>query len=506
MRKPNDRTNFPAHRRADEPLILVTGATGYVGGRLWRRLERLGHRVRCMARNPERLTRRLGTGSEVVAGDVLDPDSLAEALRGVRCAYYLVHSMGASGEFEEMDRRAARNFGEAARAAGVERIIYLGGLGNESEDLSPHLRSRHETGRVLAEPGVPVIELRSSIVLGSGSLSFEMIRSLVDRLPVMITPRWVDVQAQPIAVEDLLDYLVASLDQPARSRVFEIGGADRASYGDLMREYARQAGLRRWMLPVPVLTPRLSSLWLGLVTPLYARVGKKLIESIVHPTVVHDESALREFDIRPRGVSEAIATALRRENREYAETIWFDAYSAAGPLPDQQVVRYRNRLLDSRSLRVPVPPRQAFAPIRRIGGKNGFYAFDFLWWARGVLDLLAGGVGIRRGRRDPERLGVGDAVDFWRVERYEPDHLLLLRAEMKVPGRAWLEFKVEPDGEGSLIHQTAVFEPSGLLGLAYWYSLYPVHGPVFGGMLRGIAERATNEPRRPAGLRGLASL
>jgi hypothetical protein len=257
-----------------------------------------------------------------------------------------------------------------------------------------------------------------------------------------------------------------------------------------MREYARQAGLRRWMLPVPVLTPRISSLWLGLVTPLYARVGKKLIESIVHPTVVCDDVALREFDIRPMGVADAIATALRREDREYAETIWFDAYSASGPTPDKSLVRYRNRLLDSRTLRVPASPAQAFAPIRRIGGRSGFYAFDLLWKIRGALDLLFGGVGTRRGRRDPEHLEVGDAVDFWRVERIEPDHLLLLRAEMKVPGRALLEFKVEPDGDGSLIHQTAVFEPAGLLGLAYWYSLYPVHGPVFGGMLKGIARRA----------------
>jgi uncharacterized protein YbjT (DUF2867 family) len=485
--------NKPLPPDAGAAPILVTGATGYVGGRLWRRLERLGHRVRCLARDPERLARRLGDGSEVVAGDVLDPGSLAPAMRGVRAAYYLVHSMGADAGFEELDRRGAANFAAAARAAGVERIIYLGGLGDDTGDLSPHLRSRHETGRVLAAGGVPTIELRSSIVLGSGSLSFEMIRALVDRLPVMITPRWVDVEAQPIAVEDLLDYLVAALDLPPRSRVFEVGGADRASYGDLMREYARQAGRRRWMLPVPVLTPRLSSLWLGLVTPLYARVGRKLIESIVHPTVVRDDAALREFAIRPCGVADAIDAALRREDREYAETIWFDAYSAAGPDSTRPHVRFRNRLLDSRSLRVDVDPARAFAPIRRIGGANGFYAHDILWRARGALDLVCGGVGVRRGRRDPEHLDVGDAVDFWRVERFEPDHLLLLRAEMKVPGRAWLEFKVDADGDGALIHQTAVFEPSGLSGLAYWYSLYPVHGLVFGGMLRAIAFRAISD-------------
>lgn len=474
----------------NSPLVLVTGATGYVGGRLWRRLADQGFRVRCLARDPERLARRVGPGTEVVGGDVLAADSLANALAGVSSAYYLVHSMGSDESFEEQDRAGARNFAAAAKAAGVERIIYLGGLARESEDLSPHLRSRHEVGEILRESGVPTIELRASIVLGSGSLSFEMIRSLVERLPAMITPKWVAVEAQPIAIEDLLQYLVASLALPCESRVFEIGGAERASYGDLMREYARQRGLKRVMVPVPVLTPRLSSLWLGLVTPLYARVGKKLIQSIEHPTVVHDQTALEVFDIRPRGLKEAIATALRHEEHEFTETVWFDAFSSGGSQPNRGGVRYRNRLLDARSLGVAVPPAAAFAPIRRIGGSNGWYAHQFLWKIRGWLDLLFGGVGTRRGRRDPETLHVGDAVDFWRVERIEPDELLLLRAEMKLPGRAWLEFKVEPTSTGSVIRQTAVYDPEGLFGLLYWYTLFPVHGPVFNGMLKGIARRA----------------
>lgn len=472
------------------PLVFVTGATGYVGGRLWRRLEEQGCRVRCLARDPARLDRRVGPGTEVVGGDVLNPDSLADALTGVSSAYYLVHSMGSDESFEEQDRAGARNFAAAAKAAGVERIIYLGGLAREAEDLSAHLRSRHEVGEILRESGVPTIELRASIVLGSGSLSFEMIRALVERLPAMITPKWVAVEAQPIAIEDLLQYLLASLTLPPESRVFEIGGAERASYGDLMREYARQRGLKRFMVPVPFLTPRLSSLWLGLVTPLYARVGKKLIESIEHPTVVHDQTALEVFDIRPRGLKDAIATALRHEEREFSETSWFDAFSSSGPQPNRGGVRYRNRLLDARSMEVAVPAAAAFAPIRRIGGDQGWYAHQFLWKMRGWLDLLVGGVGTRRGRRDPDTLHVGDAVDFWRVERYEPDELLLLRAEMKVPGRAWLEFKVEPKGTGSVIRQTAVYDPEGLFGLLYWYSLFPVHGPVFNGMLKGIARRA----------------
>jgi len=475
------------------PLVLVTGATGYVGGRLWQRLEALGHRTRCLARDPERLEGRVGPGTEVVRGDVLEPTSLQNAMEGVESAYYLVHSMGSSTGFEEQDRAGAKNFVEAARTAKVKRIIYLGGLARDARSLSPHLRSRHEVGRILRESGVPTIELRASIVLGSGSLSFEMIRALVERLPAMITPKWVGVEAQPISIDDLLQYLLESLKLIPESRVFEIGGADRASYGDLMREYARQRGLHRVMVPVPVLTPRLSSLWLGLVTPLYARVGKKLIESIEHPSVVDDDAAKGVFTVRPSGMREAITAALRNEEREFAETSWFDAFSSGGPQRSRAGVQFGNRLLDARSLDVIVPPTEAFAPIRRIGGKNGWYAHRFLWKLRGWIDLLFGGVGLRRGRRDPEMLHVGDAVDFWRVERYEPNRLLRLRAEMKLPGRAWLEFEVVPSDSGSTIRQTAMHDPEGLFGLVYWYALFPVHGPVFDGMLHGIARRAVGD-------------
>jgi len=292
------------------PRILVTGATGYVGGKLWPRLAALGYRVRCLVRNPDRFD-GADPGPEVVVGDVLSPETLGPALEGVESAYYMVHSMGSEGGFEELDRAAAANFAAAAREAGVSRVIYLGGLADERTDLSPHLRSRHEVGRILREQGVPTIELRASIVLGAGSLSFEMIRSLVERLPAMVTPKWVSVEAQPIAVDDLLEYLIEALGLPAGHRVYEVGGADRASYGDLMREYARQRGLRL-MVPVPVLTPRLSSLWLGLVTPLYASVGRKLIESIEHPTVVHDDAAESDFEVRPRGLADAVAEALRQ--------------------------------------------------------------------------------------------------------------------------------------------------------------------------------------------------
>lgn len=468
-------------------LVLVTGATGYVGGRLWRRLQAEGRRVRCLGRRRAVLAPRVDVANEVVEGDVLKPETLGPALEGVETAYYLIHSMGSGRDFEEQDRVAARNFGSAARKAGVQRIIYLGGLG-QGEGLSPHLKSRHEVGDILRESGVPVLEFRASIVIGSGSLSFEMIRALVERLPVMITPRWVEVEAQPIAIDDLLAYLIGALTMPPQtSRIFEIGGADRVSYGDLMREYARQRGLRRVMIRVPLLTPRLSSLWLGLVTPIYARIGRKLIASIKHASVVRDSSALDVFAVRPLGMREATAVAIRDEDREMVETRWYDAVSSGGEGRSWAGVQFHNRFVDSRSADVAVSPERAFAPIRRIGGQTGWYAFDWLWQLRGFLDLLVGGVGVRRGRPLPDQLQVGDALDFWRVEAYEPNRLLRLSAEMKLPGRAWLEFRVEPRDGGSTIRQTALFDPIGLLGLAYWYGVYPLHRLVFAGMLNGIA-------------------
>jgi uncharacterized protein YbjT (DUF2867 family) len=471
--------------------VLVTGATGYIGGRLLPRLVARGAPVRALARRPEHLRGRLDPRVEIAGGDVLDPASLAPALMGVHTAYYLVHSMGTSGAFEEEDRAGARNFARAAREAGVRRIVYLGGLAREEDDLSTHLASRLEVGRILRESGVETIEFRASIVIGSGSLSFEMIRALVERLPVMTTPRWTRSLAQPIAVEDLVDYLLAALDLPSgASRVFEIGGADRISYSGIMREYARQRGLLRFILPVPMLSPGLSSLWLGLVTPVYARVGRKLIDSVRHETVVRDPSALDAFALRPRGIREAIARALRNEDHEFAETRWSDALSARGPLRPWGGARFGPRLVDSRSVRVPVPSEAAFAPVRRIGGRTGWYYADWMWRLRGFADSLCGGPGLRRGRRDPEHLAVGDALDFWRVEAFEDGHLLRLAAEMRVPGRAWLQFEVVPDGDGARIRQTAEFDPAGLSGLLYWYAIYPLHDLVFRNMLRAIARAA----------------
>lgn len=476
----------------DRSLRLLTGASGYVGGRLLSVLEAAGCPVRCLARRPENLSGRVAASTEVVQGDVLAPETLRPAMANVGVAYYLVHSMASADDYAEKDRNAAEAFAAAARDAGVRRIVYLGGLGRG--DLSPHLASRQEVGRILRGSGVETVELRASIVIGSGSLSFELVRGLVERLPVMITPTWVETLAQPIAVEDVIAYLVEAADVPLDgSEVFEIGGPDRATYGALMREYAHQRGLRRKMLPVPILSPRLSSLWLGLVTPVYARVGRKLIESLQNETVVDDPRALEVFSVRPRGMADSIARALVNEDHEFAQTRWSDAVSSGGLEEDTWAgAQLGQRIVDTRARDVAVGPERSFETIRRIGGERGWYYADWAWRIRGFVDLLVGGVGMRRGRRDPRTLAPGDALDFWRVEAFEEPSRLRLRAEMRVPGRAWLDFEVESTEGGSRIRQTAIFDPAGVAGRLYWYGLYPIHLLIFRGMLRRIAQ-ASND-------------
>ncbi len=474
-----------------QPEILLTGATGCIGGRLLEALVATDRPVRCMTRRPDALNGRIGPTSSVVCADCLDPDSLQGAFAGIDTAYYLVHSMGGSADFESRDRQAARNFGNAARAAGVRRIVYVGGLG-AAEGLSKHLRSRHETGEVLRASGVPVIEFRSGIVLGAGSLSFELIRALVERLPVMVCPSWVRTPTQPIALADLIAYLVAALDLPhGKSRLFEIGGADVVSYREIMCEYARQRGLRRLLIPVPLLTPRLSSLWLGLTTPVYARVGRELVDGLRTATVVNDATAGAVFPVRPLGLREATARAVEDEDAAFANTPWSEAALASGTVLRWGGVRLRGRLVHSAAVDLPVRPSAAFAPIQRIGGVNGWYFGDWMWRLRGWVDLALGGVGMNRGRRDPENLAAGDVLDCWRVDVVEGNVRLRLAAEMKLPGRGWLEFDVTPrDGGASRIRQTAVFDPSGLWGRIYWHALYPIHVLLFGGLLRSIARRA----------------
>jgi len=477
--------------------VLLTGATGYVGGRLLPLLERRDDvALRCLARRPEFLRPRVAAATEIVPGDVRDPQALRSALDGVDTAFYLVHAMGEGAAFEAEEQRAARAFGEVALGCGVRRIVYLGGLGS-GPDLSPHLRSRQEVGVILRGSGVPTLELRASIIIGSGSLSFEIVRALVDRLPVLITPRWTRVETQPIAIEDVIAYLEAALDlQGEVNEVVEIGGADVVSYGDLMREYARQRGLRRWLVPVPALTPWLSSLWLGLVTPVYRRIGRHLIEGLRNPTRVGEPRALKLFPgVRPRGVAEAIARAQRLEDEAAVRTRWFDAIASGPPARRWGGVRFGRRLVDARRAHVAASPEAVFRAVERIGGRNGWYGADWLWRLRGALDLLVGGVGVRRGRPDPERLRPGDAVDFWRVEAIEPGGVLRLQAEMKLPGRAWLQFDVEPEpeGGGAILAQTAIFDPVGLAGPLYWYALWPLHAYVFRAMLRGLASAALAE-------------
>ena len=474
----------------DTGRILLAGGTGYVGGRLLRVLEETGRPLRCLARKPEFLRARVSASTEVVRGDVFEMSSLGEAMKDVHTAYYLVHSMAAGSGFEERDRLGAENFARAAREDGTRRIIYLGGLGGGGK-LSGHLASRQEVGEILRGSGVPTIEFRASIIIGSGSLSFEMVRALVEKLPVMITPRWVRSRAQPIAIEDVTAYLLKALElEDDDSYIFEIGGADRVSYKGIMQEYARQRGLRRIMIPVPVLTPWLSSLWLGLVTPIYSRVGRQLIEGVRNDTVVENDLAMRVFDLQLKGIQEAIARALSNEEQEFAETRWSDPLSSRASLSAWGGERFGSRIVDSETIAVSYEPAAAFGPIRRIGGETGWYYADWLWRLRGLIDLLVGGAGMRRGRRSQESLAPGDTVDFWRVEAFEPDRLLRLLSQMRLPGRAWLQFEVEGDESDSVIRQTAIFDPVGLPGLAYWYGLYPIHKAVFKGMLRGIAKAA----------------
>jgi uncharacterized protein YbjT (DUF2867 family) len=466
-------------------MVLLTGATGYIGGRLLKALERQSIAVRCLCRNPEVLRGRVAAGTQVVAGDLLHAASLGPALAGVETAFYLVHAMQSGREFERLESEAARNFARAASEAGVARIIFLGGLAH-GNDLSPHMRSRLETGNILRSSGVPVVELRASIVIGSGSASFELIRALVDRLPVMLTPRWVRTAAQPIGIEDVISYLVEAMRVDAKDGlIVEIGGAEVTSYLGIMREYARQRKLRRWFLAVPFLSPGLSSRWLTLVTPVYASIGRFLIESVRTPSVVRRPGADRIFKVRPVGLSGAVQRALANEDLCSPGTRWSDAGcpgvwdKAADPGP---------AVLDNvQEVSVPLSADEAFAPVRRIGGRTGWYFGNWLWRIRGLIDLTTGGVGMRRGRPDPETPLPGSTLDFWRVQIYEPGRRLRLLAEMRVPGRAWLEFRAEAQGRSTVLRQIAYFEPHGLQGLLYWYLLWPIHQVMFRGMLRWIA-------------------
>jgi uncharacterized protein YbjT (DUF2867 family) len=475
--------------------VLVTGATGYIGGRLVPRLLAANFRVRCLARDPARLQGRPWLAQvEVVTGDCLRPETIAAAMRGVDVAFYLVHSMAGGADFERRDILAARHFATAAKAAGVRRIIYLGGLGDPDSALSEHLRSRQETGTVLRESGVPVTEFRAPVIVGSGSLSFEIIRYLTERLPVMICPRWLYTRVQPIAIRNVLDYLVAALQTPASAgRVIEIGGADVLTYGDLLRGYAKARNLKRWLVPVPVLTPRLSSYWVHLVTPVPAAIARPLIQGLRNDVIVRDDLARQLFPrIQPLDYAAAVRLALANLETGEVETAWSDALSSSqGDVAPVIFATQEGIILERRERLVRAPAAAVYRTFTRLGGRTGWLCMDWAWAIRGGMDRLLGGVGMRRGRRHPEEARVGDALDFWRVEAAEPDRLLRLRAEMKVPGRAWLQFEVTPvDATISRLAQTAFFAPRGLWGLCYWYLLYPIHALIFSGLARRIAARA----------------
>ena len=456
-----------------ERLILLTGATGYIGGRLLHALEVEGRRVRGLSRHPDALSQRVAQTTEVVKGDVLDGRSLSANMVGVHTAYYLVHEMASPNSFEAEDGRSAYAFAAAARVAGVQRIVYLGGLGFGSE-LSAHLRSRQEVGRILRESGVPTIEFRASIVIGSGSASFEMMRALVEKLPVMTTPRWVKTRTQPIAIEDVIAYLIEALDLEINgSRIFEIGGYDQVSYLDLMKEYSHQRGLKRWMIPVPVLSPRLSSLWLGLVTPVYARVGRELVDSLRNETIVRGPSAGDVFAIRPRGYREALKRALANEDREFAETRWSDAFSSLriAPRSGQLWSPHCEFAVGARAL--SSSHRLSADPAAR--GKTGWYFGNWLcefvacWTCCSAVRVCVAADVILIGSSQVILSTSGVS------KKSESDHLLRLAAEMRLPGRAWLRFEIEANGSGSLVRQTAIYDPVGVLGQIYWYLLYPMH-------------------------------
>ncbi len=475
-------------------MILVTGATGYIGGRLVNALLERGDKVRCLARGAGRLRRSGWENIEIVEGDGLDPAALAAALHGVTTAFYLIHSMGGPGDFAQRDVELASSFARAAAAARIERIVYLGGLGADNEPLSKHLSSRHVTGEVLRRGATPVIEFRAGMVVGSGSLSFELLRDMTERVPIMICPRWVRTRTQPIAIRDVLSYLIAAHDRRlAATEVYEIGGPDVVSYQDLMLMYARLRGLKRRMIHVPFLTPRLSSYWVDLVTAVPASVSRPLIDGLRTEMILRDLRASNEFAIRPTTVEEAINLALARVVNDKVTTRWSDSFSALGQsLPPTFTMRQiEGMVLERRIRRVAKPAGCLFESVTRIGGDFGWPYADALWELRGLWDRVVGGVGMRRGRRSHTDLRVGDPVDFWRVEAIEPPRLLRLHAEMKVPGSAWLQFEVQPHDDGTCsLEQTAFFEPKGLSGQIYWYSIYPLHKLIFTGMIDRIAARA----------------
>jgi uncharacterized protein YbjT (DUF2867 family) len=483
--------------------VLVTGASGYVGGRLVPELLRAGFEVRCLARSPAKLEGRWWSDHvEVVVGDVADRAAVLEAMDDVDAAYYLVHSMGATAEFAERDRAGAATFRDAAASSGVAQLVYLGGLGRDDAALSEHLSSRHDVGVVLAEGPVPVTELRAAVIIGSGSASFEMLRHLTETLPFMVTPRWVRTRCQPIAIRDVLAYLVGVLGNAAtRGRVLEIGGPDVVTYEEMMQLYADVADLRpRVVMRVPVLSPRLSSYWVGLVTPLPFGLARPLVDSLVSEVVVHDDAIESIVPRQCLPLRRAIELALGRTRDLEVTTSWaeaeLDGRGPADPLPSDPTWSGGIVMDDTQTVHTQTPITEVWTAVCGVGGDRGWPAADALWEVRGVADRLLGGPGMRRGRRNPGDLRVGDAVDFFRVETIVPERLLRLRAEMKVPGEAWLEWTMDPENGGTRLVQKARFHPRGVWGRTYWYAMLPFHHLIFQRLALALADGREPAARR----------
>jgi len=493
----------------EKRLALVTGATGYIGGRLVPRLLAAGFGVRVLVRSPEKLRDVPWAGDvDIVEGDLDDRESIAGACEGVDVFYYLVHSMGGKKDFEEPEKEAAQNVAAAAAGAGVKRIVYLGGLHPLTGDLSPHLRSRVAVGRILLDSGVPTAALQAGVVIGSGSTSFEMIRHLTDVLPYMPAPKWVRNRIQPIAVRDVLYYLVKCADLPDDvNRTFDIGGPDVLRYGQMMNGYALEAGLKqRPIASLPVLTPWLASQWVNLVTPIPRAIATPIIASLQFDCVTHEHD-IRQYIPDPEGgltrYRKAVRLALEKMKSGEVETSWQDALvdgAVSDPLPSDPDWAGHTVFLDVKRRETDATPADLWAVIEGIGGDNGWYSFPLAWAVRGWMDKLVGGVGLRRGRRNPKRLNIGDALDFWRVEAIDRGEFLRLRAEMRVPGRAWLEMRATPaeHGSGSVYDQRAVFFPMGLGGRLYWFAILPFHGVIFNGMANRITETALASGRERA--------
>jgi uncharacterized protein YbjT (DUF2867 family) len=476
-------------------LILVSGATGYVGGRLIPRLLEAGYHVRCLVRDPQRLQGHPWLSNvEVVQGDVLIPETLVPAMQDVAVAYYLVHGMQGGKVYAERDLSAARNFGQAAEAAGLERIIYLGELLDPTAPLSPYLRSRHETGYILRQGRVPVTEFRAGMILGSGSVLFEMVRYLSEREPLLVCPRWFFSCAQPIAIRNVLDYLVAALDKPESiGKLIEIGGPDQLTYADMLVGYARERGLKRLLIPTPFYLPRLSAYWVHMVTPVTYTTVLPLIEGLNADSLVHNNLARQMFpEVQLLDFKTAVRLALGRIETHNVETSWSDALvTSAGDVRPYVFTMQEGMFVEQRQRLVELPPNTVFRSYIGIGGQRGWLYMDWAWGIRGWLDKLVGGVGLRRGRRDPDDIRTGEPLDFWRVELVRPGRQMRLQAEMKLPGKAWLEFKSDPQEDGqTLLTTTAYFDAHGLFGFLYWYAMWPFHKFIFDGLTRKIAERA----------------